>query len=434
MKKHPRYLVACSLMLAMIITERTEAQPYSSWFFDKKIHYSQIPEDIFADIIASRYSDRMSDWNLGAYESLQTANYFREPDEQMISRGENVVEVRSGDDIYTWPIAFCSEDKKIVFYARGVDPNNIFNTMVIHGMHLATAVAYMNMLKIGEATSPISSCFEEPTFNENVLALPRQYLRFGSNNEYVLFSYLLSYPEVASVVYTQPKSVFLAGQLIEVNSGVNYDVRMKEVPGLSLFDTKTMQTVPNSTIHLKGIKKPKIKYSKKQFYYYDVSDYYCALPQDFYNGYELKKNSKLKVMSQDGTPIYILSVKQSQIVVESQINPADGDVVCDLQETSKYICYCGTNKKHGYIGYENPVLVVLDKGSKKAVARYNGNNGKVRKDRFFNKMYVLDDDHLLIMYNDYHYNSNDYVGKRLNRKYEIVALSSLVSNYGVTVK
>ena len=434
MKKHPLYLVACSLMLAMIITERTEAQPYSSWFFDKKIHYSQIPEDIFADIIASRYGDRMSDWNLGAYESLQTADYFREPDEQMISRGEHVVEVRSGNDIYTWPIACCSKDKKIAFYARGVDPNNIFSTTVIHGMHVATAVAYMNMLKIGEASTPISSCFEEPSFNNNVLVFPWQYLRFGSDNEYVLFSYSLSHPEVASVVYTQPKYVFMAGQLMEVNSGVNYDVRMKEVPGLSLFDTKTMQAVPNTTIHLKGIKKPKIKHSKKQFYYFDVSDYYCAFPQDFYNGYELVKNSRISVMSQNGTPIYILSVKPSQLIVESQIIPADGDVVCDLQETSKYICYCGTNKKHGYIGYENPVLVVLDRNSKKAVARYYGNNGKVRKDRVFNKMYVLDDDHLLIMYNDYHYRSEDYYGKRLNRKYEIVSLSSLVSNGGVTVK
>lgn len=433
MKKHSHYLVACSLMFAMIITERAEAQiePYYSWFFNKKIHYSQIPQDIFAKNILVAVNEswkgilnevdvsRREAPDLDKYESLKAADWFYQVDGQ-------TVEERSDGDIYTWPIAFLSKDKEIVFYARGIDPKDCSIT-VVHGMHLSTPVAYLNMMKIGEKTTPISSCFEEPTFNKNVLAIPRQYLRlkFKENtDDIILFSYLLSYPEVASVVYTQPKSVFMAGQLIEVNSGVNYDVRMKDVPGLSLFDPKTMKAIPNTTIHLEGIKKPKMKYSKNKIYYYSLSEY-DYVSNEINRIYGKRDGSWLNVMSQAGTPIYILGAKQSQIVVESQINPADGDVICDLQETSNYICYCGTNKKHGYVGYENPVLVVLDKVSKKAVARYNGNNGKERKDKFFYEMYVLDDDHLLLLYNDF---PSDH------RKYEIVSLSSLISNYGVTVK
>lgn len=424
--KYGHFLIANFLILLMLIAAHANAQnsarsddpqvtkTYSNLFLNGKISYNDIPQDVLRKIISARYSDRTGAWNLGTFESIIAANYF--------VQGEGVVEVRSGGNIYSWPIASSSRDKSIVFYAQGVDPNSIFNTTVVHGMHVSTAAANLNMVKIGEQTAPVSSCFDEPDFGKAELVLPRQYLKFQEEGDYLMLSYTLAFPEVSSVVYTEPKSVIFAGQLVEVNSGINYDVRMREVSGLSLFDTKTMKTIPSSTLHLKGIQQPKLEYSNNHIYYYNESDYGCMFPENFYNGY-LLKSSVINVMSQDGTPIYILSTNKSKLEVESLIYPDDGDVICDLQETSKYICYCGSNKKHGYVGYENPVLVIIDKETKKVVARYNGNDGKGKKDRFFNKMYVLDDDHLLMMYNDYHYR------EETSWNYEIVTISSTVVNY-----
>ena len=407
--KYSHFLIAILLMLFMGITVQTNAKGedsqvtkmYSNLFLNGKISYNDIPQDVLRKIVSERFSDRMGDRNLRVFESIKTANYF--------VQGEGVVEVRSGGDIYSWPIALCSRNKSIVFYAKGVDPNSIFNTTVVHGMHVSTAIANLNMVKIGEQTAPVSSCFEEPDFGKAELVLPRQYIKNQDDEgDYLMLSYTLAFPEVASVVYTEPKSVIMAGQLVEVNSGINYDVRMRDVAGLSLFDIKTMKTIPFTTLHLKGILQPKLEYSNNHIYYYDESD---------------------NVMSKNGTPIYILSANKSKIEVESLICPEDGDVICDLQETSKYICYCGTNKKHGYVGYENPVLVFIDKETKKVVARYNGNNGRGKKDRFFSKMYVLDDDHLLMMYNDYQDRDDDR--KKTSWKYEIVTISSTVVNYKI---
>lgn len=426
MKGNLHYYIALALMLTMTITEQATAQiePYFGWFVKKEIHYKKIPQDILPKLIDR---DKM-----GKYESLKTPKYFVEPGENEIRQGEGVVEVRQGNDIYSWPIALYSKNKYIVFYAQGIDPHSMFHTTIVHGMHLSTALANLNMLKIGEKTAPVSACFEEPTFNKSVLTIPEQYLFIKSkedDSEYLFLSYLLSYPEVASVVYTQPKSVIVAGQLVEVNSGVNYDVRMSEVPGLSLFDINNMRVVPNTTLHLKGIKQPKLKYKGDKIYYYNVSDYDCLFPRDYTDGLQ---RSSLSVMSQGGNPIYMIKLSPSQIVVESQITPAEGDVVFDLQETSKYICYCGTNKKHGYVGYDNPVLIVIDKNTNKVVARYNGSVGTGRKDKFFNrkdrffdKMYVLDDDHLFITYNDFRINESNY---------EIVSLSDIVLNHSVDKK
>jgi hypothetical protein len=392
---------------------------YSSLFFSEKIHYAEIPQDVFTEILANKYSDRASQWNLGQFESMVSADYFRE------SRG--VVEVKSGNDIYSWPIALSSNNNDIVFYAQGVNPKDKNYDVVVHGMHVSIALANLNMIKIGEQTTSVFSCFDEPNADKAELVFPKQYVVVPNENgnNMLLLSYTLTFSEVASIIYTKPKYTILAGQLYEVDNGVHYDVQMVDAAGLSLFDINTMKAIPNSTMHLKGISKPRLKYTESHIYYYNLSDYRCMFPNNYTNGSHLANNS-ISVISQSGTPIYVLGVDQSQIIAESQINPEDGDVVCDLQETSKYICYCGTNKKHGYVGYENPVLVVIDKDSKRVMARYNGNNGKGRKDRFFNKMYVLDDDHILVMYNDYHYGN---FMSSIN--YEILSVSSIVSNYRI---
>lgn len=419
MKRNLYRLIVCFIAIYFAFNNQVLAQRFgdndvvdrfSSAFFKGKIHYSEIPQDVFDEVIQDEKKLRQQ------YVSMVSAPYFHKSGE--------VVEVKSGNDIYTWPIALSSYDKDIVFYAQGVNPRDRNFEVVVQGMHVSIALANLNMLKIGEQTTSVFSCFDEPNADKAELVNPEQYIivadENGINNLFLL-SYTLTFSEVASVIYTEPKYTVVAGQLFEVNDGVNYDVQMYDVAGLSLFDTRTMKAVPNTTIHLKGISTPRLRYSKNHIYYYDLSEYRIR-----YQDGSHMNSDVIGTMSQAGTPIYLLNVDQSQITAESRINPEDGDVVCDLQETSKYICYCGTNKKHGYVGYENPVLVIIDKDSKRAVARYNGNHGEGRKDRFFYKMYVLDDDHLLMMYNDYHY--GNFMS---SMRYEIVSVSSIVSDFGI---
>lgn len=461
MKKQAIYTLMFALMVTTPMVGRAQNATndhYYDLFCSNQIHYSQVPENVFPLILAKHFTlsktydpDHDSRYlfrkifgkNYQTLHSMSSFNY----------RKAGNVEVRegSGGDVYTWPAVCCSKDNHIKFYAKGVAPSTNSNSYtIIHGMQVSPAHAHMNSVKIGDVNNNITACFEEPNINKAELITPKGYLYFGQK-KYLLLSYTVSYPQVQDIVYTDPKSVLIAGQLFEVNNGVNYDVRMNDVAGLSVIETKTAQVVKGSTIHLKGIGgHPRIKYKGDMMYYYNASEFQCKLTQSYENGNGLINASDI-VMSQNGQPIYLLGINKDtkdRIDVITKIIPGDGDVVFDMQELPNYICYCGTNRKHGYVGYDNPILVILDKNTKQEVARYNGNRGSGGKDRFFTEMYVLDNDHLLLIYNDYHfrgyatlyskddiYSYRDKVGKKFFNSeygqllhYEIVSISSLIGS------
>ena len=458
------FILALMIIVPIAVSAQTltkgmqENEYYYKLFSNNQIHYTDIPDGVFPLILAKRIANsktydpdhdsryllrKVFGKNYQTLHSMSSFNY----------RKAGNVEVREelGGDIYTWPAVCCSKDNHIKFYAKGVAPSTNSNSYtIIRGMQVSPAHAHMNSVKIGDVNNNITACFEEPNINKAELITPKGYLYFGQK-KYLLLSYTVSYPQVQDIVYTDPKSVLIAGQLFEVNNGVNYDVRMNDVAGLSVIETKTARVVKGSTIHLKGIGgHPRIKYKGDMMYYYNASEFQCKLTQNYENGNGLTNASDI-VMSQNGQPIYLLGINKDtkdRIDVITKIIPGDGDVVFDMQELSNYICYCGTNRKHGYVGYDNPILVILDKSTKQEVARYNGNRGSGGKDRFFTEMYVLDNDHLLLIYNDYHYcgygfiysdydidSFRDKFGEKFFKmesgqllRYEIVGVSSLISS------
>lgn len=56
--------------------------------------------------------------------------------------------------------------------------------------------------------------------------------------------------------YTSPKYIVMAGQLIEVNSGVNYKYDMNQRGFIAIIDQETMKADKN--ICLEGITRPEI--------------------------------------------------------------------------------------------------------------------------------------------------------------------------------
>lgn len=141
--------------------------------------------------------------------------------------------------------------------------------------------------------------------------------------------------------------------------------------------------------------------------------------------------NRWRVLSQNGSPIYILSNDFRDIYYK--IIPGDGDVVLDMVETPEYYIYCGTNKKHGYVGYDNPTLVIIDKKNGKEIARYNSCLGSDRKGKICCRVLLLSSDKIYLeilgdSYYEHNYSEMGFNGRSANECLtEIIRISSLVN-------
>lgn len=111
----------------------------------------------------------------------------------------------------------------------------------------------------------------------------------------------------------------------------------------------------------------------------------------------------ITAISQNQSPIYVASWDESSkgsIVIETAIVPNEGDAIIDIQRSfdGKYIFLCGSTTKHGYIGYENGIFIILKKNNNtfQEVARYRSKT----KNKYYTHMIVLDDEHVYVEISD----------------------------------
>ena len=332
------------------------------------------------------------------------------------------IEIEQNGNIYTYPIVFtCKEDTgNIVFYNTNISPKDAVWRTEIRGLSYSIHFVTMNKIKIGEQIADIQNCFS-PLFENNRIQLiePKSYIKSPKYPNKLLLTTNVTYAGTPSVIYTQPKWIVLGGQLVEINSGISYDVPLYDVGHLHLINISTMNS---ELITLKGISDIFMKYDKKGEYIY-------LMDKSTYGKENWNRGTQCHMaISQNQSPIYIASIDTSSngsLILKTAIVPKKGDVIIDIQRSidGEYIYLCGSTTKEGYVGYENGILIILKKNNDtyEEIVRYRSKN----KDRYYSKIVVLDNENICLKYDNWYdiYQNNGWSPKN----FDIINIPSITN-------
>lgn len=271
-------------------------------------------------------------------------------------------------DIYTHDAAFrCDgKNKSVCFYsAQNSFSNLAMYTAVLHNMHVPYNHIAMDMVQIGKKKETIKHCFDYVDWSCAELFLPKQ-VCFYSN--VTLVSQLSFFKDnVPQYVWDKIDKIqaidprFLGDDLLEYYNH-------HSMAYLALVDNGAMRTV--SSVSLPGILYPLMALSTdaESLYYWNEGD----------DG-EISINQ---------SPLYCLSIQKAgqdySIVVNWQYSPEKGEIIRDMVDLPSHnvLLLFGSSKSKGYVGYDNPMIVVIDKANGKAFRWYynvpqKGSFGKV---------------------------------------------------------
>ena len=393
-----------------------------------KFKHSDVPLERNENVYYSFRKEYMKkyhpDTKKGFYSTIPHNGLF-----SILSSKPAYIEVQNEQgDIFTWPVAFKNDNGSFVLYTDKMSPDN--NTfayyMSINGKNYPTVQVKMNMMRIGKKNvpKPIQSVLFSTSWDNVEVMNPKQAI-VSSNSDKCLLSYSVIYEEKPSFArYPVPDYEIIAGKAFAKDRDIQYNDPRNVVGYLSVIDTRKMKA-GSLSIALKGVPNPMLygMFPRRSHIFcgnssfYDITQYYS-------------KNAPFKdswrVISQNGTPIYILTNDWNHL--EGSIIPGDGDVVFDIVENDDYFMYCGTNNKHGYVGFDNPTLVIIDKKTHEEVARYNSNLGTQRKGKVFSRIMLLSNNQLyleLLGVNG-HSRAEQY-GSSNDCIVEVISLSSLIN-------
>lgn len=402
-------------ILASLSTCNINAQTYSDAelfkkFQNKELSYNDCKKETLAGYI--KWFSKNTSYD---YQILDAPSF------EYKRGGTPYIEIEQNENIYTYPTVFISEKKNddIIFYNTKVSPDDVgIYYSNVHGAQYSTHLVTMDKIKIGKQTADIRKCFSHLFKNNSIqLMEPTGYIKDSQYPNKLLLTTNITYAGKPSVTYTQPKYTIFAGQLLEVNSGINYDVPLYEVGHLCLINTSTMNS---DLITLEGISNVLMKHDAESIYFMNKSVY-------GQKNWNIGKQSHIAI-SQNQSPIYIASIDNSSngnLMLKTAIVPKEGDVIIDIQRSvdSEYIYLCGSTTKQGYVGYENGILIILKKNNDtyKEIARYRSKN----KDRYYSKIVVLDDENICLKYDNWYdvYQNNGW--KPSN--FDIINIPSIIN-------
>lgn len=297
-------------------------------------------------------------------------------------------------DIYTWPVAFQNNDGSFILYTDKMKPDNSTFALFtnIQGHDYPSVQEKMNMMRIGKKNKPkpIRDVLFSTSWDHALIINPTHAMT-SSSMDMCLFCFSVIYNEGPSFRrYSNLDYVVVAGKKFSTDYETPKD-DPKHVGYLTLIDPRRMKSktstallgVPNPTLYGMFPKRTHIFCGNNSFY--DVTQYHSK---------NVPFKDRWRVISQNRTPIYVL--KSDWAGIEGSIVPGDGDIVFDIVENDKYIMYCGSNNKHGYVGFDNPTLVIIDKNTHEEIARYNSRLQSQRKGKVFSRMRLLANDQLYL--------------------------------------
>lgn len=276
------------------------------------------------------------------------------PSSMYQSRG--TIEVEQDGKIYTCAEAYSSKD--ISFYVFNPQANesetNVYSNSYTEfsGRIYSTATLDINSIKIGNKTAFLKDVFTDykTLMKGGKQFIPDSYI-MQEDEERVLLFYHVVYEDEPTVIYTEPAYVNIAGQLMEVNSGVNYIPSYHNHGYISEIDTKSMQV--KKTISLKTFN--------------------AIEGQLIGNGSRIccfdSKNTK--ILASENSPLYIID---NNLNVNLQLIFLNGDLIYDFIEKDGLLYMCGSNTKSRYVGYNNPLLIIYDLKKHRVIKRSDKSN------------------------------------------------------------
>lgn len=164
------------------------------------------------------------------------------------------------------------------------------------GYHVPSSQVRMQYVLIDGKSYSIASVLNNPYLKSAVFITPQCWRKL--DNGKLMINYEAAYQENPQIIYSSPKYIVMAGQLIEVNSGVNYKYDMNQRGFIAIIDQETMKADKN--ICLEGITRPEI---------HSIGNNYIVFNRDYYTYKKQHKlidyDKKQLAISKDRAPIYL---------------------------------------------------------------------------------------------------------------------------------
>lgn len=254
------------------------------------------------------------------------------------------------------------------------------------GYHVPSSQVRMQYVLIDGKSYSIASVLNNPYLKSAVFITPQCWRKL--DNGKLMINYEAAYQENPQIIYSSPKYIVMAGQLIEVNSGVNYKYDMNQRGFIAIIDQETMKADKN--ICLEGITRPEIHSIGNNYIVFN-RDYYTYKKQHKLTDYDKKQLA----ISKDRAPIYLL---RDDFSVKGCYIPDEGETFLDVAWIAdRFLVFCGTTKSHGYLDYDNPLLVVWDTQTNQTYKEYS--SIKKTKGFLYTKIVKLPQDCLAVLFN-----------------------------------
>ena len=249
----------------------------------------------------------------------------------------------------------------------------------------------VNYVFIDGKSYSIYSFLNNPFLYSALSFTPRRWRKL--ENGKLMINYEAEYKEPPLIIYTPPKYIVMRGQVIEDNNGINYEYDTNQRGFIAIIDQETMEA--EKTICLEGITRPEI---------YAVGNNYLVFNRNRY--------SSTQTVSENRTPIYLL---RDDFSVKSCLVPDEGETFLDVAWIAdRFLVFCGTTTTHGFLDYNNPLVVVWDTQANITYKEYSPIERA--KDFLYTKIVKLPLDCFAVQYNFNEFDSfaiKDIILKRL---------------------
>ncbi len=263
-----------------------------------------------------------------------------------------VLELRVGDNIYSYSSS----------YSFSSNSGN-FKGKVSFYIKEDKSFIYYN---VNNKSVKVQDCFSDVAFDNLSYFVP-EYMYDLNNNEFII-SYHAEYKAGRLFNYAPYQYVMVQGQLWQVN-GPSYTQTYDLQGFISLLDKNTLIT--KKTLALEGIKSP--------YFWLIDSDVFCW---DKQKDFDAPEDFAIEAIGSAKKPIYVLNKNLS---AEYKLLFEEGVYILDCWSDSKYLYFCGCDYNNGYVGYANPICLVLDKENHKIVKTIR----EAEKGNYYSSVYIF---------------------------------------------
>ena len=272
------------------------------------------------------------------------------------------IEVVKNGNIYAYPVPFKCEtnDAILSFFTEGIIMDGSDASKMKADF---SASAYVSAVMYEHNSRKQYQSLEDLIgidYNEIERFTPNS-VRFNSGIELL---YTATYSKAVKIPNV------LVRYMTNANNGdaiYGYDIRdvidyeFYKVPYFSKIDEYSLK--PTQTIALSGLTEPAVFYS-----YVERGGYY------YFADYEYDNYSKKVTLAQNRKPI--ICVNQNDLSGKWVFAPEEQEYITDIADlvdvNNKHVVFLfGGTKNHGYIGYDNPMIVIIDVDNNQ-VLRYYG--------------------------------------------------------------